>query len=383
MPLYLGKDEVSIFDDAKFKNFMNKYETKNNNTEKKVHFEKESYPLQSTQREQDTSQMTIMTNRVPQNAVKKFNDLQVSTASLDTNSQLNNSRGNASYLQGSSTDASPKTTATYEWDSTPQSQVKGKYHVADEIISPTNRSAFSRAPYWPRMEDTSKMRNPIFASHDFSDYKPAPLAHQKPNLNNSYSYSNLNPISPKEYLKTQKVALAQVGSETPVVNHSFKIDSALGMIPITGEEKKSMTNNALKSFLSTDSSRTPKANTYADLHPKVESNRAYPTEPSRVNEGIKMIDQAYTSKSALKKDSEKVNSPQGSIMIQDESRMSRRDLVNSNANLDKSLFGKMTGKALSLGSSPILKGGLTGKGTRGFGVFGPNAERKIEVSPPW
>lgn len=90
------------------------------------------------------------------------------------------------------------------------------------------------------MEDTAKMRNPMFNTHDFSDYEKSNLLNKPKFKDTGYSYADALPVGSKQYLKQHKVTIAQVDADNHPVNHSFKIDASYGVLPITDAEKRSI-----------------------------------------------------------------------------------------------------------------------------------------------
>jgi len=233
VPVYSNRlPEASIFDDPKFVNYLNQQDGQKSTslasspTLKKSALRKT--PEHRVFREyQQTSSLPQGLPQHPQ-SVRNSNAPRNLMDNIYTSDQVLTSNP-VEHFKTEGQQQSPKASGD-------------KYHVANEIISPSyQKSTFGRGTRrWPLMEDTAKMRNPMFQSHDFAEYDKSLLLTKPKFKDTSYNYYDVNPVSSKQYLKQHKVTIAQVDADNHPVNHSFKIDASYGVLPITDNEKKSI-----------------------------------------------------------------------------------------------------------------------------------------------
>lgn len=88
----------------------------------------------------------------------------------------------------------------------------------------------------PTVEESAKMRNPLYMSHDFSDYKSREVPTQRYGPQ-GYNYSSFEPISPKDFLKSHVSTIATAKNYD--MEQKTKIHPQLGMLGVSPTERRS------------------------------------------------------------------------------------------------------------------------------------------------
>jgi len=232
VPVYSNRlPEPSIFDDPKFVNYMN-----SQNPQKSASLA--SSPTLKKSALRGTPDQRFLQIQEPTGHSQALTQSQsVRNANVPQDFRQNMFKNDYVLPPASSNIPSIQNTEHFKTEGS-----QDKYHVSKEIISPTyQKSTFGRGTRrWPLMEDTAKMRNPMFHTHDFADYEKSNLINKPKFKDTGYSYADALPVGSKQFLNKHKVTIAQVDADNHPVNHSFKVDASYGVLPITDGEKRSI-----------------------------------------------------------------------------------------------------------------------------------------------